>query len=75
LTELPLNRTENAKMKYRLKYLKNNEVETYRNISLVGSFANFTEDGKSNVGFQAINEEGEPRRFRYDGVKEITLMK
>jgi hypothetical protein len=62
-------------MKYRLEYVKNNEVETYENVSLVGSFANFTEDGKSNVGFQALNEEGEPRRFRYDAVKEITLMR
>ena len=62
-------------MKYRLEYVKNNEVETYENVSLVGSFANFTEDMKSNVGFQAINEDGEPRRFRYDAVKEITLMR
>ena len=62
-------------MKYRLEYVKNNEVETYENVSLVGSFANFTEDGKSNVGFQALNEEGEPRRFRSDAVKEITLMR
>ena len=62
-------------MKYRLEYVKNNEVETYENVSLVGSFANFTEDMKSNVGFQALNEDGEPRRFRYDAVKEITLMR
>jgi len=62
-------------MKYRLEYIKNNEVETYENVSLVGSFANFTEDMKSNVGFQALNEDGEPRRFRYDAVKEITLMR
>ena len=62
-------------MKYRLEYIKNNEVETYENVSLVGSFANFTEDMKSNVGFQALNEDGEPRRVRYDAVKEITLMR
>jgi len=62
-------------MKYKLQYWKDNELETYENVSLVGSFANFTEDGKSNVGFQALNEEGEPRRFRYDAVKEITLMR
>ena len=62
-------------MKYKLQYWKNNELETYKNISLVGSFANFTEDMKSNVGFQALNEDGEPRRFRYDTVKEITLMR
>jgi hypothetical protein len=63
------------KLEYKLTYLKNwKELVTYKNIKLVGSFANWTEDGKSNVGFQAINADGLPRRFRYDSVQSIELM-
>ena len=47
----------------------------YENVSLLGSFDNWNEDRRSNVGFQALNEDMEPRRFRYDSVKAITLMK
>ena len=46
-------------------------IITYKHIQLVGKFANFWIDGKSNVGFQAINENGEHRRFRYDRVVNI----
>ena len=62
-------------MKYKIEYLKGLEIFTYENVSLLGSFANWNEDRRSNVGFQALNEEMEPRRFRYDAVKAITLMK
>jgi len=63
------------KLEYKIEYLKNwKELVTYENVKLVGSFANWTEDAKSNVGFQAINSEGLPRRFRYDSVQSIELM-
>ena len=66
--------SEIRQMKYKIEYLKGLEIFTYENVSLVGSFANWNEDRRSNVGFQALNEEMEPRRFRYDAVKAITLM-
>ena len=62
-------------MKYKIEYLKGLEIFIYENVSLLGSFANWNEDRRSNVGFQALNEDMEPRRFRYDSVKAITLMK
>ena len=73
--ERPLWTSEIRQMKYKIEYLKGLEIFTYENVSLVGSFANWNEDRCSNVGFQALNEEMEPRRFRYDSVKAITLMK
>ncbi|MBT7740604.1 MAG: hypothetical protein HN727_02275 [Opitutae bacterium] len=62
-------------MKYKIEYLKGLEMFIYENVSLLGSFDNWNEDRRSNVGFQALNEDMEPRRFRYDSVKAITLMK
>ena len=62
-------------LKYKLTYLKDwKELITYENLELVGSFDNWTDDGASNVGFQAINSEGKPRRFRYEMVKSLELM-
>ena len=62
-------------MKYKITYLKDwKELVTYENVKLVGSFDNWTEDAKSNVGFQAVNEHGEPRRFRYELVQSIESM-
>jgi len=52
-------------MKYQIEYLKDGkEVTIYNNVQLVGKFPNL-EEGDPNKGFQAINEDGEARRFCY----------
>ena len=52
-------------MKYKIEYRKNgSEISIYRNVELVGKFPNF-EEADSNKGFQAVNKDGEPRRFCY----------
>ena len=44
--------------------------DSYRNVMLVGKFPNF-EEGDPNKGFQALNEDNEPRRFCYERVVAI----
>jgi|TARA_B100000959_G_scaffold123288_1_gene129411 hypothetical protein len=52
-------------MKYKIEYMKDgSEISTYRNVTLVGKFPNF-EEADPNKGFQALNEDGKPRRFCY----------
>ncbi|MDA7676365.1 hypothetical protein N8584_00070 [bacterium] len=58
-------------MKYKIEYRKNGlEIDTYRNVILIGKFPNF-EEGDPNKGFQALNEDNEPRRFCYERVVAI----
>ena len=47
------------------------EVVRYAKVQIVGKFANWNEDRKSNVGFQIRNEDGEYRRMRYEGLVSI----
>ena len=58
------------KMKLKVRYRKDGQIETYNNVTLVGKFPNITE-GVRNKGFQVINEDGEPRRFCYESVVSV----
>jgi hypothetical protein len=58
------------KMKLKVRYQKDGQIETYSNVTLVGKFPNITE-GVRNKGFQVINEDGEPRRFCYHSVVSV----
>ena len=59
-------------MKYQIAYKKiGNEISIYNNVQLVGKFPNLAERDP-NKGFQAINADGEPRRFCYDKTVSIT---
>ena len=60
------------KMKLKVRYRKDGQIETYNNVTLVGKFPNITE-GVRNKGFQVINEDGEPRRFCYESVVTIEV--
>ena len=58
------------KMKLKVRYRKDGQIETYNNVTLVGKFPNITE-GVRNKGFQVINSDGEPRRFCYESVVSV----
>ena len=58
------------KMKLKVRYRKDGQIETYSNVTLVGKFPNITE-GVRNKGFQVINSDGEPRRFCYHSVVSV----
>ena len=60
------------KMKLKVRYRKDGQIETYNNVTLVGKFQNITE-GIRNKGFQVINEDGEPRRFCYESVVTVDV--
>ena len=49
-------------------------VNVYEDVILTGSFDNWNDDRKSNVGFQARCDDGW-KRFRYDSVRHISLMR
>jgi hypothetical protein len=70
-------------LKYRIEYAPASStqsdwepgmVNVYEDVELTGSFANWNEDRSSNVGFQAHCGEGW-KRFRYDSVRHISLMR
>jgi len=76
----PMTQTERTTMTlFNIDYMPENssqnvnrgEVVRYAKVQIVGKFGNWNEDGKSNVGFQIRNEDGEYRRMRYEGLVSI----